>query len=78
MSEVIDFFVVLIVAVVVAGVIGSLYAFGVRNMIESNEDMQGNKLAQVDTTKRTIALVCFGLCICIIIFALWLMIPAFH
>ncbi len=70
MSEVINFFVVLACAVGIASGMSILYATGVRLWINSEN---GEAAA-----KRVGAFVCFGACIVLIIFALYLIIPVFH
>jgi len=74
-EEVISFLTVLIVAVVIAGGIGTLYATGLRFWARSaaaeqeGHGFMGSRFASV---------ACFAACILIVLFALWLMIPIFH
>lgn len=74
LEEVSSFFAVLVVAVGVAGVIGSLYATGLRLWAQGEVDTSGN--AHLMT--RLGSVVCFVACVAIVLFALWLMIPLFH
>ena len=75
MEEVISFFTVLIVAVVVAGAVSTLYASGLR-LWSHGEEMAEGESAHI--TWRIGGAVCFAACAAIILFALWLMIPLFH
>ncbi|MCH4184160.1 MAG: hypothetical protein LKF61_01620 [Eggerthellaceae bacterium] len=74
MQEIINFFTVLVTAVCVAGTISCLYANGLRLWANSVVDAEGN--AHLFT--RLGSVICFISCVCIVLFALWLMIPFFH
>jgi len=74
-EEVISFLTVLVVAVVIAGGIGTMYATGLRLWARSaaaeqeGHGFMGSRIASV---------ACFVACILVVLFALWLMIPLFH
>ncbi len=70
MQEATGFVTVLVTAVVVAAAIATLYSFGLRLWEKSAE---GGAVAA-----RVVSVVCFAACIAIVLFALWLIIPAFH
>lgn len=75
MAEVLNFVTVLLVAVVVASSISVLYATGLRLWAKSCVvDVHGRE----SITNRLFSVVCFALCVVIVLFALWLMIPQFH
>lgn len=74
MSEIISFLTVLLVAILVAGSVSSLYALGLRLWLTANA--QGESASHV--TFRIASVICFAGCVCIVLYALWLMIPIFH
>lgn len=74
MDQAMNFLLVLGVAVAIAGAIGTLYASGLRLWAKGTVDHQGN--AQL--TPRIGSVICFGACVVIVLFALYLVIPAFH
>lgn len=74
LSEVANFAIVLVTAVGVASIISSLYASGLRLWAAGALDSNGNP----HLFTRLCAVVCFTACVAIVLFALWLMIPAFH
>ena len=74
-EEIGSFFAVLVVAVCAAGGIGALYALGLRFWLG---ETQSDGDASGAPARRAGAIACFAACICIVLFALWLMIPAFH
>lgn len=75
MEEVMNFVTVLVVAVVIAGGIGTMYATGLRLWARSaaaeqeGDNFMGSRIASV---------ACFAACVLVVLFALWLMIPMFH
>lgn len=71
---VMNFVLVLAVAVGVAGAIGLLYASGLRLWAAGALDGKGN----AHLGHRIVSVICFAACVAIVLFALWLMIPAFH
>ena len=75
-QELINFVAVLAVAITIAGSIGALYASGLRLWAAAEEKLETQHHASI--TCRTGSAVCFALCVCIVLFALWLMIPVFH
>lgn len=75
MQEVINFLTVLVVAVVIAGGIGTMYATGLRLWARSataEQEGQGYMGSRIGSVA------CFVACIVVVLFALWLMIPMFH
>lgn len=75
MAEVFSFLTVLVVTVVVACSISILYATGLRLWAKSSGvDTSG----QAPIMTRLFSVICFALCVIIVLFALWLMIPQFH
>lgn len=74
MQSIVNLLIVLATAVGVACVIGGLYAFGLRLWAAGAVDEQGN--AHIGA--RVGSVVCFSLCVTLVLFALWLTIPAFH
>ncbi|MBS5450675.1 MAG: hypothetical protein KHY83_00790 [Coriobacteriia bacterium] len=68
-EEIGSFVLVLVVAVCVAGAISALYATGLRLWGAGGGEAGAN---------RPVAIACFAGCVVIVLFALWLMIPAFH
>lgn len=70
MQEITGFVTVLLTAVIVAAGIATLYSVGLR-LWERGGD--GGAIAV-----RAVSVVCFAACIAIVLFALWLIIPAFH
>ncbi len=75
LEEIANFFLVLVVAVCVAGVISALYATGL--LLWARGAAVDNK-GGAHITVRLGAVVCFVACVAIVLFALWLMIPLFH
>ena len=73
-QEIGNFISVLFTAVVVACVISVLYSSGIRLWAAGALDSNGN----AHLMHRIGAVVCFVLCVAIVLFALWLMIPFFH
>ena len=74
MSEILNFVIVLVVAVCVSGTISVLYASGLRLWANSVVDRKGN--AHLMTCLASV--MCFAACVVIVLFALWLMVPLFH
>jgi uncharacterized Tic20 family protein len=74
MQSMLNLLAVLACAVGVACVIGALYAWGLRLWAAGAVDEQGN--AHIGA--RVGSVICFSLCIALVLFALWLTIPAFH
>lgn len=75
MEEVISFLTVLIVAVVIAGGIGTMYATGLRLWARSTAaEQEGHGFMGA----RITSVACFVACVVVVLFALWLMIPLFH
>lgn len=74
MQEALNFILVLLLAVCVAGSLSSLYASGLRLWAKGSVDAEGRP----HLAPRIGSAVCFAACIAIVIFALWLMIPLFH
>lgn len=74
-QELESFFAVIVVTVVVAGAISSLYATGL--LLWARGTVVDNK-GGAHITTRLGAVVCFAACVIIVLFALWLMIPLFH
>lgn len=70
MQEATGFATVLLTAVIVAGLIATLYALGLRLWEKAAEG--GVAVARVG------AVACFATCVAVVLFALWLMIPIFH
>lgn len=73
-EEVMNFVAVLVVAVGIASVISSLYALGLRLWARGEVETEGG----AHMIPRLFSCVCFAACICIVLFALWLMVPLFH
>lgn len=69
-----NFIIVLVSAVCISGVIGSLYANGVRLLAVAQGDAEGTHHMR----SRIGAAACFALCAAVVLFALWLIIPFFH
>lgn len=74
MQEVLNFVIVLVAAVGIASVISVLYASGLRLWAKGGINEKG----EAQLTPRIASVVCFALCVFIVLFALWLMIPMFH
>lgn len=72
--EFMNFILVLVTAVTVAGTISSLYAMGLRLWGAGALDSRGD----AHLTARVGSVLCFSACVSIVLFALWLMIPLFH
>lgn len=66
-----SFVIVLATAIGIATSVTALYALGLRFWAWGTPH-QGNALA------RAASVICFGLCVAIILFALWLIVPQFH
>lgn len=85
-QEAVSFATVLVVAVSIAGIVSPLYAFGLRFWSQASTDAltlghlhaAKESPAHVHVITRLAAAVCFAACVAIVLFALWLMIPAFH
>lgn len=86
MQEAISFATVLLVAVCIAGAVSVLYAFGLRFWSRASADaltighLHAAESAhnRIHVITRLAAALCFAACAAIVLFALWLMIPAFH
>lgn len=74
MQEALNFLLVLVVAVAIAGSIGTLYASGLRLWAKGTIDAQGH----AELLPRIGSVICFGACVIIVLFALYLIIPIFH
>lgn len=75
MQEVISFLTVLLVAVGIAGSIGTMYASGLRLWARSTvAEQEGDGYLG----SRVASVACFVACVIVVLFALWLMIPLFH
>ena len=75
MQEVINFLTVLLVAVGIAGGIGTMYASGLRLWARSAvAEQEGDGYLG----SRVASVACFVACVIVVLFALWLMIPLFH
>ena len=70
MQEVTGFITVFVTAIVIAGIIALLYSSALRLWEKAAE---GDHMAS-----RVVSLVCFAACAVIVLYALWLIIPAFH
>lgn len=70
MQEVTGFITVFVTAIVIAGIIALLYSLALRLWEKAAE---GGHMAS-----RAVSLVCFAACALIVLYALWLIIPAFH
>lgn len=80
-QEIGSFFIVLAVAVCVAGGIGLLYAVGLRLWLGGTVARGGEASgcpAGPTPGRRVGAIACFAACVLIVLFALWLMIPVFY
>lgn len=73
-QEIVSFVTVLVVAVVIASVVSSLYALGLRFWAQGAVEADGG----AHLTSRLVSCVCFALCVAIVLFALWLIVPLFH
>lgn len=74
LQEALSFITVLLVAVGIASVVSVLYAMGLRLWASSAVDAEGN----AHLMERLGSVMCFTGCVVIVLFALWLMIPALH
>lgn len=74
MEEALNFLLVLTVAVAIAGGIGTLYSWGLRLWARGLVDDEGN----AELLPRIGSVICFGACVLIVLFALYLIIPVFH
>lgn len=74
MEQALNFLLVLVVAVGIAGGIGTLYASGLRLWAAGIVDDKGN----AHLMPRIGSVICFGACVVIVLFALYLIIPIFH
>ena len=89
-QEVMSFVLVLVCAMGVAGMIGALYATGLRLWIKGEQADEMYAYADAGAVERRSrhsrafvfarvgSAVCFALCVAIVLFALWLIVPAFH
>lgn len=73
-QEIVSFVTVLVVAVVIASVVSSLYALGLRFWAQGAVEADGG----AHLISRLASCVCFVLCVAIVLFALWLIVPLFH
>lgn len=73
-EEIMSFLTVLVVAIVVAGGISTLYACGLRLWAAGAVETDSGS----HMISRLASIVCFAACVAIVLFALWLMIPLFH
>lgn len=69
-----NFFIVLVCAVAIAGSLAALYANGVRLLAAASIDAEGIRHMK----SRVGAAFCFAICAAIVLFALWLIVPVFH
>jgi hypothetical protein len=74
MEQAMNFLLVLVTAVAIAGSVGTLYASGLRLWAEGIVDDKGH----AELLPRIGSVICFGGCVVIVLFALYLIIPAFH
>ncbi|KAB1644400.1 MULTISPECIES: hypothetical protein [unclassified Pseudoclavibacter] len=74
MPSLISFLTVLVVAVVIASVVSALYATALRLWESGQVDSTGD----AHLIARTGSVVCFSLCVAIVLFTLWLIVPQFH
>lgn len=74
MQEITSFLTVLAVDVCVAGSICVLYATGIRMWARGAVDSEGN----AHLGSRIVSACCFAVCVAIVIFALYMIIPVFH
>lgn len=74
MHEIANFIIVLASAVGISSLIGALYASGLRLWAAGTLDTDGD----AHLLHRIGSVVCFSACVFVVLFALWLMIPAFH
>ena len=74
MQEILNFFTVLVVDICVAGSIALLYASGLRLWARGIVDGEGN----AHLGSRIGAVCCFSVCVAIVLFALYMIIPVFH
>lgn len=72
--NIVNFLIVLVCAVGIAGMLAALYANGVRLLAHSSADEEGIH----HMSSRVGAAFCFSVCAAIVLFALWLIIPVFH
>lgn len=74
MREVLDFVIVLAATVGIASSIALLYSLGLR-LWEGGTKIRRVRAPQL---RRLGGIICFMLCIAIVVYALWLIVPAFH
>lgn len=74
MEQVMNFVLVLVVAVTIAGSIGTLYASGLRLWAKGTVNGEG----EAQLMPRIGSVICFGACVIIVLFALYLIIPVLH
>ncbi|MCD7101503.1 hypothetical protein [Pseudoclavibacter sp. 13-3] len=74
MPSLISFLTVLVVAVVIASVVSTLYATALRLWESGQVDRSGD----AHLIARTGSVICFSLCVAIVLFTLWLIVPQFH
>ncbi|MDU6010870.1 MAG: hypothetical protein E6Y86_02325 [Slackia sp.] len=74
MLDVVSLVQTLVVVVAVSATLSMLYSFGIRLWSQGLLDAEGN----AHLMHRIGAVLCFMGCVAIVLFALWVMIPAFH
>lgn len=76
MKELIDFAMVMATALGITASIGVMYAGGLRLWAAGSlAEVRGNVN---HIAIRVASAACFGACVVVVLFALWLMIPVFH
>ena len=76
MQEVLNFLTVLFVAVGIASAIGVMYSSALRLWARGTAAEAEGKASYL--AARVASVACFAACVVVVLFALWLMIPAFH
>ncbi|KAB1658973.1 MULTISPECIES: hypothetical protein [unclassified Pseudoclavibacter] len=74
MASLISFLTVLVVAVGIASIVSALYATALRLWESGQVDSSGN----AHLIARTGSVLCFSLCVAVVLFTLWLIVPQFH
>lgn len=69
-----SFLIVLLVATAITTTVTSLYALGLRLWASSVVTARG----EANLLARTASVLCFTVCVAIVLFALWLIVPQFH